>query len=60
MKELEEILSKINPKDPEFRQKITLLRREMDEACATSKITVKEWRSLIDQVAALRAQSPFR
>lgn len=60
MKELEEILSKINPKDHDFRQKITLLRQEMDEACATAKITVKEWRSLIDQVAALRAQSPFQ
>lgn len=60
MKELEEILSKIDLKDHDFRHKITLLRQEMDDACATAKITVKEWRSLIDKVAALRAQSPFR
>lgn len=60
MKELEQVLSEIDPKNHEFRQKITLLRQNMDEACATGKITVKEWRTLLDQIAALRAQSPFR
>lgn len=60
MKEIEKILSEIDPKKPESQQQIALLRQHMDEACATAKITVKEWRTLLDQVATLRAQSPFR
>lgn len=60
MKEIENFFLEIDPKKPESQQQIADFREHLDEACATAKITVREWRVLLDRVAALKAQNPFR
>lgn len=56
MDEMERILAEIDPASPDCRQQIMQLRRQMDEACDSGKITIKEWRALLDRVAAVQSK----
>jgi hypothetical protein len=56
MGELEKMLVEINPASPGCREQITQLRRHMDEACDSGKITIKEWRALLDRVAVVQSK----
>lgn len=35
------------------------LRRRMDAACDVGELTIREWRALIEKVAAARAEAPI-
>jgi hypothetical protein len=56
MNEIEKMLSEIDPQKPDCNQRIALLRRHMEEACECGVISFKEWRQLVDPVAALQAR----
>lgn len=40
-------------------ERIGDLRRRMDAACDVGDMTIREWRALIEQVAAARAEAPL-
>lgn len=39
-------------------ERIGELRRRMDAACDVGELTIREWRALIEKVAAARAEAP--
>lgn len=57
MNEIEKILVGLDPQNPESKEQITRLYQLLDEACDTHKITISEWRILLDRVAALKAET---
>lgn len=56
MKEVENILLELDPKNPEFQNQITKLYLLLDEACDAGKLNVKEMNALLDRVIMLRAK----
>ena len=40
-------------------ERIGDLRRRMDAACDVGDLTIREWRALIEKVAAARAETPI-
>lgn len=49
----ESTVSAIDPRSPGRTAQIAELRRRMDLACDAGHITIREWRTLLDKVAAL-------
>lgn len=58
-KELAEELDAIDPQAANRAERIGDLRRRMDAACDVGGLTIKEWRALIEKVAAARAEAPI-
>jgi hypothetical protein len=56
MDEIEKMFAEIDPASPGCRQQIMQLRRQMDEACDSGKITIKEWRAMLDRIAAVQSK----
>lgn len=56
MDEIEKLLVELDPKNPESQKQITQLYQLLDEACDAHKITVNEWRVLLNRVEVLRAE----
>lgn len=56
MDELEKMLAEIDPASLECRAQIAQLRRHMDEACDVGKISIKQWRALLDRVADVQSK----
>ena len=54
--EFELIILKLDPDAHDCRIRIGDLRRQMDEACDVGKISLAQWRNLLDQVAAIQAR----
>ncbi len=56
--ELADELDAIHPFSKDRAERIGELRRRMDAACDVGEITIREWRALIEKVAAARAEAP--
>lgn len=56
MDDLEKMLAEIDPTSLECREQIAQLRRDMDQACDVGKITIKQWRALLDRVADVQSK----
>ena len=56
MEELEKMLAEIDPVSLDCRVQIAQLRRHMDEACDVGKISIKQWRALLDRVADVQSK----
>ena len=54
--EFESALLKLDPDAHDCRLKIADVRRQMDEACDVGKISLAQWRALLDRVAHLQSR----
>lgn len=54
--ELETAILKLDPTLHDCRLKIADLRRQMDEAFDQGKISIVQWRALLDRVAAVQSR----
>lgn len=54
-----EELDAIDPLAVNRPERIGDLRRRMDAACDVGDLTIREWRTLIEKVAAARAEAPL-
>ena len=50
----EAALESLDPRSPGRSAQVAELRRRMDLACDAGHITIKEWRNLLDRVAAIQ------
>lgn len=50
----EAALLALDPRSPGRSAQVAELRRRMDLACDAGQITIKEWRELLDKVAAFQ------
>lgn len=50
-------LAAIAPEDANRLERIGDLRRRMDAACDVGDLTIREWRALIEKVAATRSEA---
>lgn len=53
---LEAFLLELDSKAVDCREKIASMRRMMDRACDDRTITLREWRSLLEQVSLIQAR----
>ncbi len=51
-------LEALDPRSPGRSAQVAELRRRMDLACDAGQITIKEWRTLLDKVAAFQLHPP--
>lgn len=54
--EFESAILKLDPAAHDCRMKIADIRRQMDEACDVGKISLAQWRILLDRVAHLQSR----
>jgi len=47
-------LQSLDPRSPGRPAQVAELRRRLDLACDAGQITIKEWRALLDKVAAIQ------
>ena len=55
--ELQSSILKLNPSANDCRLTIIEVRRQMDEACDQGKITIAQWRTLLEQISAIQSSS---
>ncbi len=53
---LEEQVRALDPAAPACRTQIGALRREMDRQCDQGNLSIRDWRRLLDQIAAIQAR----
>lgn len=53
---IKKIIAGFDPTHANCREQISLLRRQMEESWECGKITTKEWRDLLDQIAKIQAK----
>lgn len=56
--EFESQILVLDPLASDCRVKISDLRKGMDVACDVGTITLKQWRLLLDRIAAIQAKCP--
>lgn len=57
MKEIENILLELDPRNPASQEQITKLYLLLDEACDMGRINVKELNALLEHIITLREKT---